>query len=428
MHDIKAIRDDPEAFDRAWASRGLAPQTAELLRLDSELRGILTASQETQAIRNDLSKRIGQAKAKKDEAEAQRLMAEVESFKAVLGEHSASEAALRDALQARLAALPNAPDPDVPVGADEHGNVELRRYGEPNTVAEPKDHVDLGAGLGMMDFEAAARMSGARFVVLRRELARLERALGQYMLDLQTQEHGYIEVSPPLLVRSEAVFGVGQLPKFAEDLFRTTDDRWLISTAEVSLTNLVREQIVGEEELPLRLTALTPCFRSEAGASGKDTRGMIRQHQFYKVELVSITSPEESHAEHERMVECAEAVLKRLELPFRTVLLCTGDMGFSARKTYDIEVWLPSQGMYREISSCSNCGDFQARRMDARSRRAGEKGTRFVHTLNGSGLAVGRTLVALMENYQDERARIAIPQALHRYLPGLTHIGGEGAA
>jgi seryl-tRNA synthetase len=278
----------------------------------------------------------------------------------------------------------------------------------------------------MMDFEAAAKMSGARFVVLRRELARMERALGQYMLDLQTQEHGYTEVSPPLLVRSEAVFGVGQLPKFEEDLFHTTDDRWLISTAEVALTNLVREQITAEEELPLRLTALTPCFRSEAGASGKDTRGMIRQHQFYKVELVSITAPEQSNDEHERMVECAEQVLKRLELPFRTVLLCTGDMGFAARKTYDIEVWLPSQDTYREISSCSNCGDFQARRMDARCKKAGEKGTRFVHTLNGSGLAVGRTLVALMENYQDESGRIAIPQALHRYLPGMTHIEGEG--
>jgi len=472
MHDIKAIRDDPQAFDRAWESRGLAPQTAELLRLDAELRRVLTEAQEAQAIRNDLSKRIGQAKAKKDEAEAQRLMAEVESFKAILGEGSAKEAVLRAQLDEKLAALPNVPDPDVPVGADEHGNVEVRRYGEPNTIANPKDHVDLGAGLGMMDFEAAARMSGSRFVVLKSQLARLERALGQYMIDLQTQEHGYTEVSPPLLVRDAAVYGVGQLPKFYDDLFTaarssvrkyllnkalqplptlfddrgrraehlvdlveevlevaiTEEDLWLISTAEVSLTNLVREQIVGEEELPLRYTALTPCFRSEAGASGKDTRGMIRQHQFYKVELVSITSPEQSQAEHERMIECAEQVLKRLELPFRTVLLCTGDMGFSARKTYDIEVWLPSQGMYREISSCSNCGDFQARRMDARYRKKGEKGARFVHTLNGSGLAVGRTLVALMENYQDERGRIAIPQALHRYLPGLTHIGGEGAA
>jgi seryl-tRNA synthetase len=397
------------------------------MRLDAELRRLLTEAQEQQAIRNDLSKRIGQAKARKDEAEAARLMAEVESFKSVLSEGGERQQAVRADLETRLAALPNLPAPDVPEGADEHGNVEVRRWGEPFAIESPKDHVDLGAGLGMMDFEAAARMSGSRFVVLRKELARLERALGQYMLDLQSAEHGYTEVSPPLLVRSEAVFGVGQLPKFEEDLFHTTDDRWLISTAEVALTNLVREQITDEAELPLRLTALTPCFRSEAGASGKDTRGMIRQHQFYKVELVSITTPEQSQGEHERMVECAEAVLKRLEIPFRTVLLCTGDMGFSARKTYDIEVWLPSQGMYREISSCSNCGDFQARRMDARGKKAGEKGTRFVHTLNGSGLAVGRTLVALMENYQDEDGRIAIPQALHPYLRGLTHIGGEAA-
>jgi len=427
MHDIKAIRDDPGAFDRAWASRGLGPQTPELLRLDAELRRLTTEAQEQQAIRNDLSKRIGQAKARKDETEAARLMAEVESFKAVLNEGGERQQAVRTDLETRLAALPNVPADDVPAGEDEHANVEVRRWGEPFAIENAKDHVDLGAALGMMDFEAAARMSGSRFVVLRKALARLERALGQYMLDLQTAEHGYTEVSPPLLVRSEAVFGVGQLPKFEEDLFHTTDDRWLISTAEVALTNLVREQITAEDELPLRLTALTPCFRSEAGASGKDTRGMIRQHQFYKVELVSITTPEQSNAEHERMVECAEAVLKRLEIPFRTVLLCTGDMGFSARKTYDIEVWLPSQGTYREISSCSNCGDFQARRMDARYKKSGEKGARFVHTLNGSGLAVGRTLVALMENYQDEAGRIAIPQALHPYLRGLTHIGGEGA-
>jgi seryl-tRNA synthetase len=426
MHDIKAIRDDPGGFDRAWASRGLPPQTPELLRLDAELRRLTTEAQEQQAIRNDLSKRIGQAKARKDEAEAARLLAEVESFKTVLSESGERQQAVRADLETRLAALPNLPADDVPPGADEHGNVEVRRWGEPFAIENPKDHVDLGSGLGMMDFEAAARMSGARFVVLRRQLARLERALGQFMLDFQTQENGYTEVSPPLLVRSEAVFGVGQLPKFAEDLFHTTDDRWLISTAEVALTNLVREQITDEAELPLRLTALTPCFRSEAGASGKDTRGMIRQHQFYKVELVSITTPEQSQAEHERMIECAEAVLKRLELPFRTVLLCSGDMGFAARKTYDIEVWLPSQGVYREISSCSNCGDFQARRMDARCKQAGERGTRFVHTLNGSGLAVGRTLVALMENYQDEAGRIAIPQALHPYLRGLTHVGGEG--
>jgi len=470
MHDIKAIRDDPGAFDRAWASRGLGPQTPALLALDERLRAAQTALQAAQNRRNEASKLIGHAKAKQDDAAAGELMAEVERLKGTIAGETAAEAEAGSMLRERLAALPNLPASDVPAGEDEHGNVEVRRWGEPFNIQNPKDHVDLGAALGMMDFEAAARMSGSRFVVLKGQLARLERALGQYMLDFQTRENGYTEISPPLLVRDDAVFGVGQLPKFYDDLFtasrsnvrkhllkealeplgdlfwgrgggrdidlvklveevldvaKTEEDLWLISTAEVALTNLVREQITDEEELPLRLTALTPCFRSEAGASGKDTRGMIRQHQFYKVELVSITTPEQSQAEHERMLECAEAVLKRLEIPFRTVLLCTGDMGFSARKTYDIEVWLPSQGVYREISSCSNCGDFQARRMDARSKKAGEKGTRFVHTLNGSGLAVGRTLVALMENYQDEGGRIAIPQALHSYLPGLTRIGGE---
>ncbi len=424
MHDIRAIRDDPQAFDRGWAARGLSPQTPAILALDTELRAAQTQLQTAQSRRNEASKLIGMAKAKKDEAAAAVVMAEVEQLKGAIAELTDQERTRIEALQTLVAALPNLPDADVPPGEDEHGNVEVRRWGEPFAIQNPKDHVDLGAALGLMDFEAAARMSGSRFVVLRSELARLERALGQFMLDIQTREHGYDEISPPLLVRDEAVFGVGQLPKFAEDLFRTTDGRWLISTAEVSLTNLVREQITPEEELPLRLTALTPSFRSEAGASGKDTRGMIRQHQFYKVELVSITAPEDSEAEHERMVECAEAVLKRLDLPFRTMLLCTGDMGFSARKTYDLEVWLPSQGMYREISSCSNCGDFQARRMDARCRKAGEKGTRFPHTLNGSGLAVGRTLVALMENYQDEQGRVAIPQALQAYMGGLTHIGG----
>ena len=369
-------------------------------------------------------------------------MAEVEQVKGVLAEQAEVERAVSAELQNLLASLPNLPMPEVPAGADEHDNVEVRRWGEPSTIAAPKDHVDLGEGLGLMDFEAAARMSGARFTVLRGQLARLERAIGQFMLDMQTLEHGYTEVSPPLMVRTKAMFGTGQLPKFADDQFVAfpgaqaaqtldldrldeTDVRWLIPTAEVSLTNLVREQIVAEEELPLRFTALTPSFRAEAGASGRDTRGMIRQHQFYKVELVSITAPDKSEEEHERMVGCAEAVLKALELPYRTMLLCTGDMGFGARKTYDLEVWLPSEGRYREISSCSNCGDFQARRMDARTKKAGEKGARFVHSLNGSGLAVGRTLVAVMENYQDEKGRIAIPQALHRYLPGLTHIGGE---
>jgi seryl-tRNA synthetase len=423
MHDIRAIREDPDAYDRAWASKGLAAQTPALLALDAELRAAQTALQSAQSRRNDVSKLIGVAKGRKDEAQAAELMAEVETLKAVIAEQGEIERAAAEALRDRLAALPNLPADDVPPGADEHANVELRRWGTPRAIANPKDHVDLGEGLGGMDFEAAARMSGARFVVLRGQLARLERALGQFMLDLQTGEHGYMEVSPPLLVRDEAVFGVGHLPKFVEDLFHTTDGRWLISTAEASLTNLVREQIVSEEDLPLRLTALTPCFRSEAGASGRDTRGMIRQHQFYKVELVSITTPEQSVAEHERMVECAETALKRLELPFRTMLLCAGDMGFSARKTYDLEVWLPSQATYREISSCSNCGDFQARRMDARGRKPNEKGTRFLHTLNGSGLAVGRTLVAVLENYQQDDGRIAVPAALQPYMGGLTHIG-----
>ena len=423
MHDIRALRADPAAYDTAWALRGLPPQSPAILQIDRTLRAAQTALQEAQGRRNEASKLIGQAKAKKDEAEAQRLMADVEALKAEMAEQAEAEKSLGEQLSTILAALPNLPAADVPQGADEHGNVEQRRWGHAPLIANPKDHVALGEGAGLMDFEAAGRTSGARFVFLKGELARLERALGAFMLDMQTREHGYLEVSPPLLVRDEALFGTGQLPKFAEDLFRTTDGRWLIPTAEVSLTNMVLGQIVDEAELPMRLTALTPCFRSEAGASGRDTRGMIRQHQFYKVELVSITTPEQSEAEHERMVGCAEAVLKRLELPFRTMLLCTGDMGFGARKTYDLEVWMPSQGVYREISSCSNCGDFQARRMDARCKTSGEKGTRFVHTLNGSGLAVGRTLVAVLENYQDEGGCIAIPQALQPYMGGLTHIG-----
>jgi seryl-tRNA synthetase len=426
MHDIKAIRENPDAYARAWDAKGLSGKTAQILELDAKLRAAQTAAQAAQSRRNDASKLIGQAKAKKDEAEAQRLMAEVEQVKALLAEQAEVERAVGVELHDILAALPNIPLADVPVGADEHDNVEVRRWGAPFAIAAPKDHVDLGEKLGLLDFEAAARMSGSRFVVLKGQLARLERALGQFMLDLQTREHGYTEVSPPLLVNDAAAYGTDKLPKFADDLFKTTDGRWLIPTAEVPLTSLVMDQIVTEEELPLRYAALTPCFRSEAGASGRDTRGMIRQHQFYKVELVSITAPEKSEEEHERMVGCAEAVLKALELPHRSMLLCTGDMGFGARKTYDLEVWIPSEGRYREISSCSNCGDFQARRMDARTKKAGEKGTRFVHTLNGSGLAVGRTLVAIMENYQDENGRIAIPQALHPYLPGLTHIGGEG--
>ena len=425
MHDIKAIRDNPDLYEQAWSAKGRSGAAAQALELDATLRAAQTALQEAQSRRNDLSKQIGQAKGRKDEAEAARLMAEVETLKGVLETQGAVERETGEALRDLLAGLPNLPAPDVPPGADENDNQEVRRWGEPFAITAPKDHVDLGETLGLMDFEAAARMSGSRFVVLKGQLARLERALGQFMLDLQTREHGYLEVSPPLLVRDEAVFGTGQLPKFAEDLFHTEDGRWLIPTAEVSLTNLVRDQITPTEELPLRLTALTHCFRSEAGASGRDTRGMIRQHQFQKVELVSITTPDQSDEEHERMVGCAEAVLKALELPFRTMLLCSGDMGFSARKTYDLEVWIPSEGRYREISSCSNCGDFQGRRMNARTKAAGEKATRIVHTLNGSGLAVGRTLVAILENYQDENGAIAIPQALHPYMGGLTRIGGD---
>jgi seryl-tRNA synthetase len=425
MFDVKAIRDDPAAFDRGWALRGLAPQSPAILEADQRLRAAQTAFQAAQSRRNEASKLIGAAKAKKDEARAAELMAEVETLKGEITAQAEGEAEAAQALHALLSTIPNVPAAEVPEGADEHGNVETRRWGQPRAIAKPQDHVALGEALGGMDFEAASRMSGARFVVLKGQIARLERALGQFMLDLQTSEHGYQEVSPPLLVRDQALFGTGQLPKFEEDLFKTTHGHFLIPTAEVSLTNLVREQIVAEEELPLRLTALTYCFRSEAGASGRDTRGMIRQHQFTKCELVSITAPEQSEAEHERMVDCAETVLKKLELPFRTMLLCTGDMGFTARKTYDLEVWLPSQDTYREISSCSNCGDFQARRMDARIKKAGEKGTRFPHTLNGSGLAVGRTLVAVLENYQDEGGRIAIPEVLQPYMGGITHIGGD---
>ena len=446
MHDIRAIRETPQLYEKAWDAKGLSGGqiVAQILDLDGKLRAAQTALQAAQAERNEASKKIGQAKAQKDEAEATRLMAHVETLKTTLERQTEAGREADELLKALLEGLPNIPAPDVPAGRDEHDNVEVRRWGEPFAIKSAKDHQSLGEALGLMDFEAAARMSGSRFVVLKGELARLERALGQFMLDLQTREHGYLEVAPPLMVRSETMFGTGQLPKFSDDQFAAfpgletaravapgewaaaPELRWMIPTAEVSLTNLVREQITPEEDMPFRLTALTPCFRAEAGASGKDTRGMIRQHQFNKLELVSITAPEQSAEEHERMVGCAEAVLKRLELPFRTMLLCAGDMGFSARKTYDLEVWIPSEDRYREISSCSNCGDFQARRMDARAKKSGEKGTRFVHTLNGSGLAVGRTLVAVMENYQDEGGRIAIPQALHPYLPGLTHIGGQG--
>ena len=464
MHDIKAIRENPDAWVRGWSSRGVedAQGTVDrILELDQTLRAAQTAGQQALAKRNESSKLIGAAKAKKDEAEAQRLMAEVETLKGEIAAQAEAERAAGEALRELLAGLKNLAADGVPEGEDEHGNVEQKRWGQPRAITTPRDHVDLGEALGMMDFEAAARMSGARFVVLKADLARLERALGQYMLDLQTGEHGYTEVNPPIFVRQEAMFGTGQLPKFYEDLFLVMDpvtrtellkaaldsqpvgasgqladavlnaldhapmkeQFFAIPTAEVSITNIVREQILAEEELPLRMTALTPCFRAEAGSAGRDTRGMIRQHQFNKVELVSITTPEQAEDEHERMTVCAETVLERLGLPYRRMLLCTGDMGFAARKTFDLEVWLPSQDSFREISSCSQFGDFQARRMDARYRPTGEKGTRYVHTLNGSGLAVGRTLVAVMENYQDEGGRIAIPDVLQPYMGGKTHIG-----
>ncbi len=422
MHDIKAIRDNPTAFDAGWKSRGLSAQTPALLDLDQKLRAAQTAVQTAQSRRNEASKLIGQAKAQKDEAKAAALMAKVEALKAEMAAAAETEAAVGKALRDLLAGLPNIPDAIVPAGGDEAGNVEQSRSGEPRRMNNARDHVDIGAGLGGMDFEAAARMSGSRFVVLRKGVARLERAIGQFMLDLQTTQNGYTEVSPPVLVKEQALFGTGQLPKFEEDLFRTTGEHYLIPTAEVSLTNLVREQITDEEELPLRLTALTQCFRSEAGSAGRDTRGMIRQHQFQKVELVAITTPEQSAAEHDHMVASAQMVLDKLGLAYRTMLLCTGDMGFTAKKTFDLEVWLPSQNTFREISSISNCGDFQARRMDARSQKRGEKGTRFVHTLNGSGLAVGRTLVAVLENYQDEGGRVAVPDVLQPYMGGLTHL------
>lgn len=424
MHDIRFIRETPEAFDTGLARRGLAPQSGEILALDQELRALLTEMQQAQARRNEASKQIGQAKAQKNEELAQSLMAEVAALKERLPALEEKEREIQARLNARLAELPNLPAADVPEGPDETANVEIRRWGQPRAFDfSPQDHVDVGGPLGL-DFEAAAKLSGARFAVLKGPIARLERALTQFMLDVQTQEHGYTEANVPYLVRAEAMMGTGQLPKFEEDLFKTTDETpyYLIPTAEVSLTNLVREEIVPTESLPLRLTAATPCFRAEAGAAGRDTRGMIRQHQFAKVELVSITTPEESDAEHERMTRCAETILQKLELPYRTVLLCTGDMGFSARKTYDIEVWLPAQNTYREISSCSNCGDFQARRMNARTRAKGEKNTRFVHTLNGSGLAVGRTLVALLENHQQADGSVAIPAALRPYLGGIERL------
>ena len=422
MHDIKLIRDNPAGFDAALARRGLAPLGAALVEEDARWRAVSTALQEGLARRNEASKAIGQAMAKGDAATAETLKAEVAALKARLPELEAEERTLAEALQARLAAIPNLPAADVPEGPDETANVEEHRWGTPRAFDfTPRDHADFGPALGL-DFEAAAAMSGARFAALRGGMARLHRAIAQFMLDRQTGANGYEEVNPPLLVRDDAVFGTGQLPKFAEDLFRTTTGHWLIPTAEVSLTNIVRDKFLSEADLPLRFTALTPCFRSEAGAAGRDTRGFIRQHQFEKVELVAIATPEQAAAEHAHMVASAQGILEALGLPYRRVLLCTGDMGFSAAKTFDLEVWLPSQGVYREISSISTCGDFQARRMNARYRPEGEKGTRFVHTLNGSGLAVGRTLVAVLENYQNADGSVTIPEALHPYTGGLTEL------
>jgi seryl-tRNA synthetase len=421
MFDVKWIRENPEAFDRGRARRNLSPLSAEIVALDAKRRAAQTSWQEMQARRNELSKQIGQLKSKGQDASA--VMAEVAGLKDKMAEAEASEQALAKELEAILATQPNLPADDVPEGLDEKSNREERVVGgKPNFAFAPKQHFEIGEGLGLMSFEDAAKLSGARFVVLKGGLARLERAIAQLMLDLHTGELGYTEVSPPFLVRDTALFGTGQLPKFAEDQFKTEQGLWLIPTSEVPLTNLAADEIIDETALPWRFTALTPCFRSEAGAAGKDTRGMIRQHQFLKVELVSIAHPDHSDDEHKRMTNCAEEVLKRLGLPYRVITLCTGDMGFSAQKTYDIEVWLPGQNAYREISSCSNCGEFQARRMKARCRKAGEKGTRFVHTLNGSGLAVGRTLVAILENYQQQDGSVAIPAALRPYMNGLERI------
>ncbi|MDE1174460.1 MAG: serine--tRNA ligase [Parvibaculaceae bacterium] len=430
MHDIKAIRENPEAFDAGLRRRGLEPLSAQVLAFDEKRRQILTSLQELQARRNEASKQIGAAKKAGDDALSQKLMDEVTALKTALQEGEEAERQIDREVAGFLAAIPNIPNDEVPDGADEHGNVERTdRAGIPARRAldtnAPKQHFELGEALGLMDFDTASKLSGARFVVLKGKLARLERAIASFMLDLHTGEFGYTEVAPPLMVKDDAMFGTAQLPKFADDQFHTDNDLWLIPTAEVPLTNLVRESILSEEELPKRFTAYTPCFRLEAGSAGRDTRGMIRLHQFSKVELVSITTPEKSAEEHERMLGCAEEVLKRLGLHYRVMTLCTGDMGFASRKTYDIEVWLPGQNAYREISSCSVCGDFQARRMQARFRPRGEKTTRFVHTLNGSALAVGRTLVAVLENYQRADGSIEIPEALRPYMGGLAEIRAE---
>ncbi|AJA63090.1 serine--tRNA ligase [Bradyrhizobium japonicum] len=443
MHDIKSIRDNPQAFDAGLARRGLKPLSASLLAIDEKRRAAILASEQAQARRNAASKEIGDAKKAKDDTRAAKLMAEVAELKTTMPQLEAVAKAADEELATALSAIPNLPLGEVPDGVDEHGNVQRHVFGNRRNYAfAPKPHDDLGGALGDMDFETAAKLSGARFVVLKKGLARLERALGQFMLNLHVDEHGYTEINPPLLVRNEIMFGTGQLPKFEDDQFWAikgellaapdlerlrTERLGIIPTAEVALTNLVRESILDEKQLPMRLTALTPCFRAEAGAAGRDTRGMIRQHQFTKVELVSITTPETSKDEHERMLACAEEVLRRLDLHYRVMTLCTGDMGFSSQKTYDIEVWMPGQGeggAFREISSCSVCGDFQARRMDARSRGPDGK-PRFVHTLNGSGTALGRALIAVMETYQQEDGSIAVPDVLQPYMGGLKVVARE---
>jgi seryl-tRNA synthetase len=420
MFDLKLIRENPEYFDSGWKRRGMDPQTPKIIELDEKRRTVMTEMQELQAKRNEVSKQIGAMKAKGEDAS--KVMAEVAALKERIPKLEEEEKKLSLELNDFLARLPNIPDETVPNGTSEKDNREMRRVGEPRRLNSAKDHVDIGEGLGGMDFETAAKMSGSRFVLLKRGVARLERALAQFMLDTHTQEHGYTEMGVPLLVKDEALFGTGQLPKFADDQFRTNTGLWMIPTSEVSLTNTVLGDIMDAADLPLRLTALTPCFRSEAGAAGKDTRGMIRQHQFYKVELVSITAEDKSMEELERMVNCAETILKKLDLAYRTMTLCTGDMGFSARKTYDIEVFLPGQNTYREISSCSNCWDFQARRMMARYKSEGDKNTRYVHTLNGSGVAVGRCLIAVLENYQQPDGSVVVPEALKPYMGGITRL------
>ncbi len=464
MHDIKWIRENPEAFDRGLARRGLAPEAARLVAIDERRRAAIVKAEQAQARRNAASKEIGEARKARDEARAQALMAEVAELKASIPNLEAEEKAASEELDEALAQIPNLPLDEVPDGVDERGNAEHHRFGAKRDYGfSPKQHFELGEALGQMDFETAAKLAGARFVVLKRGLARMERALGQFMLDLHTNEHGYTEVAPPLLVKDDAMFGTAQLPKFEEDQFWTVGGAYfarsadgylediaqatdvaalqlaftqseialrqnrlgLIPTAEVPLTNLVRESIVDEADLPMRLAALTPCFRAEAGAAGKDTRGMIRQHQFTKVELVSITTPEQSREEHERMLSCAEEVLRRLDLHYRVMTLCAGDMGFASKKTYDIEVWLPGQNMYREISSCSVCGDFQARRMAARYRTKEGRQVRHVHTLNGSGVAVGRALIAVMETYQQADGSIAVPDVLQSYMGGMKVVAAK---